>query len=461
LQQFFRIHGGIPLNGTVHISGSKNASLPILAATLAIPGSTCIRNLPELADIDTMLALLCSVGAQIVCPKQLGLQDHSPASQACIQPPQAPPNPADPQLVSRMRAGICLLGPLVARYGKAAIPLPGGCRIGPRPIDLHLRGLTALGADIRISDGFVHASAPKLRGADINLAGPAGPTVTGTCNILTAATLAKGTTRILNAAQEPEVVELAAFLSSAGARIYFPQPGTIEVHGVPVLNPVQHTITPDRIEAATFAIAAAITRGHVLIRHTPTTRLHAFIEWLKKTGTQLETTPTDHAHTPGDDQSLLVTHSGHIQSASFVAQPYPGIPTDLQAQMTSLLTLADGHSSVSDCVFPERFQHIPELLKFGANISHHSSTALISGVKRLQGAIVHATDLRASAALVLAALAAHGTSEIHAIQHLDRGYQQIEFKLRQLGARIERITPVQPSFTASARFTQAQADPIG
>lgn len=440
MQQFFRIHGGIPLRGTVHISGSKNASLPILAATLAIPGCTCIGNLPELADIQTMLALLRSVGAQITssrppCPTELG----SSSAQVFIQPPQDVPNPADPQLVSRMCAGICLLGPLVARFGSITIPLPGGCRIGPRPIDLHLQGLTALGADIRISDGFVHATASRLHGADINLSGPAGPTVTGTCNILTAATLATGTTRILNAAQEPEVSELASFLANAGARIHFPQPGVIEIHGVSALHPAQHTVTPDRIEAATFAIAAAITGGHVLIRQYPTTKLHAFTEWLSRTGAHLTATPADHALAPESDVTLLVTRSGQIRPANVIARPYPGIPTDLQAQMTALLTLADGPGSVSDIVFPERFLHVPELRKFGANITQQSNTALFSGVSQLYAANVRATDLRAGTALVLAALAAEGTSEIHDIQHLDRGYQRLETKLQQLGARIARI----------------------
>ncbi|MEY2726108.1 MAG: UDP-N-acetylglucosamine 1-carboxyvinyltransferase MurA [Planctomycetota bacterium] len=440
MQQFFQIHGGVPLSGTVHISGSKNASLPILAASLAIPGCSCIGNLPELADIQTMLALLSSVGAQITCSGQPSHPDLSPSTQVAIQPPQDPPGAADPLLVSRMRAGICLLGPLVARYGQAVIPLPGGCRIGPRPIDLHLTGLTALGADIHIADGFVHAVASKLHGTTINLAGPAGPTVTGTCNILTAATLATGTTRILNAAQEPEVAELATFLTSAGAHIHFPQPGTIEVHGVTALKPTQHTIRPDRIEAATFAIAAAITRGRVSIRQAPTTQMLSFIQWLHRTGVNLSQVPALDAGPPDDHHTLYVTHSGAIHPADVIAQPYPGIPTDLQAQMTALLALADGHSCVSDIVFPERFQHIPELLKFGANISRHSNSALICGVSQLKGAQVRATDLRASATLVIAALAAHGTSEIHDIHHLDRGYQRLEHKLRQLGAQIERIS---------------------
>lgn len=438
MQQLFRIHGGTPLSGSVLISGSKNASLPILAATLAIPGRSCIHNLPELVDIQTMLDLLRSVGAQIEPSHPRNPHTPNTPDKVCIQPPPSTPKPADPQLVSRMRAGICLLGPLLARYGKATIPLPGGCRIGPRPIDLHLQGLAALGAQLRIADGCVHATAAKLHGANINLAGPAGPTVTGTCNVLTAATLAHGSTRIQNAAQEPEVAELATFLSNAGAKIHFPSPGTIEIHGVPALKPAVHSVIPDRIEAATFAIAAAITRGHITIQNVPTQHLHTFSSWLTATGTQLRIHSENHPpNTP--HHTVEVIGGAVIQPHDVTAQPYPGIPTDLQAQMTALLSLANGPSRVADLVFPERFQHIPELAKLGAHISHQLNSAIIDGVPSLHGGTVHATDLRASAALVLAALAAHGTTEIHQIQHLDRGYQQLEYKLRLLGAQIERL----------------------
>lgn len=429
MQDFFRIHGGTQLAGTVAVSGSKNASLPILAASLAVSGVSVIRNLPALLDVHTMLLLLQSTGAQITAP------DDSPAPLAdiprcvTVHPPAISPTAADASLVRRMRAGICLLGPLLARFGTASIPLPGGCRIGPRPIDLHLRGLAALGADLQITDGWVHARAPQLTAADIDLAGPAGSTVTGTCNVLSAAVLARGTTIIRNAAQEPEVRELARFLTAAGARIGFPQPGLIEIHGVEQLTPTDHTVFPDRIEAATLAIAAAVTRGNIRILNAPVTQLLSFLDWLSSVGAQISYSL----------DGLHVVGNGFLVPQNVTAEPFPGIPTDLQAQMTALLACVYGTSTVTDRVFPERFQHIHELNRLGASIAIDNGTAVIRGVARLHGGTVRATDLRASAALVIAALAARGTTDILEIQHLDRGYEQLEHKLQRLGASIQRL----------------------
>lgn len=433
MQQYFSIQGGAPLTGTVAVSGSKNASLPILAASLAIHGSSIIRNLPALLDVQTMLLLLQSTGAIV---SAVDTSAEYPATiPRCVQvrPPQSGPAPADASLVGRMRAGICLLGPLLARFGTASIPLPGGCRIGPRPIDLHLRGLAALGASLQITDGWVHAHADRLAAADLDLRGPAGPTVTGTCNVLSAAVLARGTTLIRNAAQEPEVCELARFLNAAGAQIEFPEPGLIEVRGVDQLTACEHTVFPDRIEAATLAIAAAATQGNILIPNAPVAQLHAFLEWLSNAGAGISQTPA----------GLRIVGAATILPGDVTAQPFPGIPTDLQAQMTALLAIAQGTSRVTDLVFPERFQHIHELNRLGASILQDHGAAVVHGVPRLHGGTVRATDLRASAALVIAALAAHGTTRILEIQHLDRGYEQLETRLQQLGASIQRqqLTP--------------------
>jgi UDP-N-acetylglucosamine 1-carboxyvinyltransferase len=428
LQHYFCIHGGTPLAGTVTVSGSKNASLPILAASLAIDGCSIIRNLPALLDVRTMLLLLQSTGGQILQP------DDSSSQPSCIPrcvrvlPPTSAPAPANESLVRRMRAGICLLGPLLAKFGAATIPLPGGCRIGPRPIDLHLRGLAALGANLHVTDGWVHAHADRLNATDLDLAGPAGPTVTGTCNVLSAAVLAHGTTIIRNAAQEPEVSELARFLNAAGARIEFPEPGILEIHGVEQLTAPDHTVFPDRIEAATLAIAAAATHGDIRISNAPVDHLQAFLEWISDVG----------VHISHSAEGLRIECPGPIRPKNVTAEPYPGIPTDLQAQMTALLSIAPGTSTVTDRVFPERFQHIHELNRLGGSIACENGTASIHGVSRLHGGTVRATDLRASAALVIAALAAHGTTEIHEIQHLDRGYEQMDIKLQQLGASIQR-----------------------
>lgn len=400
--------------------GSKNATLPVLASALAVSGAVELQNVPRLHDVDTMLELLVSLGMQAT---------QTAADIWILQPPEQMSLHADYRLVSRMRAGICVLGPLLSRFGGAVVALPGGCRIGHRPVDLHLRGLAALGAEIEIREGYIHArAAGGLRGAELKLSGPAGPTVTGTCNLLVACSLARGRSILHGAAREPEVEELARFLAAAGAQISGAGTSTIEISGVDELRPVCHRLPADRIEAATLAIAALITGGKVTIQHAPVQHMQSVLNLLSDCGGQLSQT----------DTGLQVCSADRLNSTSIVTQPYPGIPTDLQAQLMALMCLAEGTSHVTETIFPERFQHVPELIRLGAQIQRHGSTAIVDGVPELSGAPLLATDLRASAALVLAGLAARGTTEVHRISHLDRGYQQFDLKLRSLGARIDR-----------------------
>lgn len=455
----FVIEGGKPLRGAVTIGGAKNAALPILAATLATDADITLANIPDLADVATMRKLLTSLGSSI---EQTGDVVH-------ISPP------ADPSLVTahydlvrRMRAGICVLGPLLARRGAACVSLPGGCNIGHRPIDLHLRGLEALGANIQVIQGYVVARASRLRGARIDLNGPNGPTVTGTCNILSAAVLAKGTTIIEHAALEPEVVDLADFLNTIGANIHGQGTSTIVIDGVESLHGGHYRIIPDRIEAGTWLMAGALCGSRIELmglgsqevrvaspsppqrtsaiqeqvtsggegrgegpQHSPLSQtLSAVIDWLRAIGVTIE-----HA---GD--SLIVSRCDRLRSVDFEATPYPGLPTDLQAQAMTLLCLADGTADVVDTVFPERFMHASELCRMGADITRHTSGARVRGVDRLHGTNVMASDLRASAALVLAGLAAEGTTIIRRIYHLDRGYADLHGKLMALGAQVARIS---------------------
>jgi UDP-N-acetylglucosamine 1-carboxyvinyltransferase len=421
MSERLEIHGGQPLDGTVTISGSKNATLPAMAAALALPGGLLLSGVPDLLDVHTMRQLLTSMGTTITAP-------HS--GQLFLQAPDTL-NPNAPwELVSRMRASVCVLGPLLSRFRHARVALPGGCNIGHRPIDLHLRGLAALGADISISEGCVSARCSKLIGTTIDLAGPAGPTVTGTCNILIAATLAKGHTIIRNAAREPEVQDLATLLNAAGARISYAGHGTIEIHGVDSLGSATHTVSPDRIEAGTFAVAALLTNGRLTLQHAPTHALTDFLELLQQVGARLTLLPN----------ALIVQRDGPLRPAHAIAQPYPGIPTDLQAQLMALFACTPGESRITDLVFPERFRHAAELIRLGADIHVVGNQARIRGVSRLSGAPLTATDLRASAALVLAGLAASGTTILHRIHHLDRGYQHFDEKLRAVGGRVRRLS---------------------
>jgi UDP-N-acetylglucosamine 1-carboxyvinyltransferase len=416
----FVVEGGRPLSGVVRVGGSKNATLPIMAASLMIDGVVQLSGIPKLVDILTMKRLLSSMNVEV----------QSQASGALTLRRSDVRNAVAPyELVRQMRASVCVLGPLLARTGSACVSLPGGCNIGHRPIDLHLRGLAALGAEVRLERGYIHVRARQLTAATVDLAGPHGSTVTGTCNLMMAACLARGTTRLQCAAREPEVVELATFLNKAGGRVHGAGTGTIEVEGVQQLTGVSHTVAADRIEAATIAAASAITNGDVLIENAPTDSMTSVIETLSAMGVQLSS----------DERGLHVSAGGGLRPCNFSAIPFPGIPTDVQAQLMALLAVADGTSHVRDTVFPDRFMHAAELNRLGADITVGIGNAVVRGVKRLSGSPVMASDLRASAALVVAALAAEGRTEIRRVYHLDRGYEAFETRLNQLGATVHRM----------------------
>lgn len=416
----FHIIGGVPLHGTVRAGGSKNAALPMMAASILADSPMLLEGVPQLTDVRIMSLLLSDLGMAI-----------SSTADGCLQLETAGPQSVRARygLLHRMRAGFCVLGPLLARRGRAVVPLPGGCNIGDRPVDIHLRGLAALGADLRLDRGYIVATARQLRGATIDLHGPLGPTVTGTANVLCAAVLAQGRTIIQHAACEPEVVDLGHCLIAMGARIDGLGTSTLEITGVDRLHGTRYRVIPDRIEAATLLLAAAITGGSATITGVAPDHLVTVLDKLRQSGAKIEIGPN----------IVSITANGRPRPVDIAAEPYPGVPTDLQAQWTALMALADGQSTVEDRVFPTRFRHIAELNRLGARIECHSPQARITGVGHLSGASVTASDLRASAALILAGLAAHGTTTVHAIGHLDRGYERLDHKLAQLGAQIERV----------------------
>lgn len=414
----FILHGGTPLRGTVRVSGSKNAALPMMAASLVASGPLRLLHTPDLADVRTLAALLETLGVE-------SQREGHALKLECVDERSCR---ADYDLVRRMRASICVLGPLLAKRRQAIVSLPGGCNIGHRPIDLHLKGLRALGADIQIENGYVIASASRLRGAMIHLGGDQGSTVTGTCNVMTAACLASGTTVIDAVACEPEVVDLGRLLIAMGAKIEGLGTSQLIIDGVEELSGAEHTVIPDRIEAATLMIAAAITGGDVTIQNVVLEQMTAVVDLLREVGVSIESRP----------DGCRVSVPNGLRPVACHALPFPGFPTDVQAQLTALLCLVPGQSRVTDQVFPSRFMHVSELLRMGANIRRDGDSAVITGVAQLSGANVMASDLRASAALVLAALAAPSQSTIHRIYHLDRGYEQLEIKLQQLGARVRR-----------------------
>lgn len=405
------------MHGEVVISGAKNAALPIMAAALLTPEPSVIRRVPDLSDIQFMAQILTSLGAKVSF-EQDALRIESPKLQGV----------GDYDLIRKMRGSICILGPLVARLHRAAVSLPGGCVIGNRPIDLHLKGLAKLGARITISGGYVRAHAPRLVGTEIFLGGRLGPTVLGTANLLMAATLAEGVTVIESAACEPEIVDLAAFLTAMGARIQGAGSPTITVAGVPELHGAEHEVIPDRIEAATYAIAAAATKGEVTLLGCRPDHLSAVLDKLREAGVKVERRET----------ALLVKRGGRLRPVDVTTQPYAGFPTDVQAQMTVLMTLTPGISVITERIFESRFMHVSELARLGADVAIEGSSAIVRGGRPLSGAPVMASDLRASAALVIAGLVAKGTTQVKRIYHLDRGYEKIDDKLRKLGARIER-----------------------
>jgi len=412
----FIIEGGKRLEGRVRISGSKNAALPVLVSSLLADGWSTYRNIPDLADIRTIKRLLANHGAQME-----GQGETLRINGGNISNCEAPYD-----LVRTMRASVLVLGPLVARTGKARVSLPGGCAIGARLINLHLKALEAMGAEIDLREGYVEAKAKRLKGAriyfDIS-------TVGGTENILMAAALAKGTTRLENAAKEPEVVNLADTLEAMGAKIKGAGTDVITIEGVEGLRPCEVSVIPDRIEAGTFLIAAAVTGGDVVLEGCDTNHLDALILKLRETGITVEPV----------DGGLRVRGAPEIRSADVKTLPYPGFPTDLQAQIMALLAVARGSSVVTETIFENRFMHVAELRRLGADIVVDGHNAVVKGVKRLKGAPVMATDLRASASLVVAGLVAEGKTTLSRVYHIDRGYQTIEKKLTALGASIKRV----------------------
>ncbi len=412
------IKGGIRLSGQVQVSGSKNAVLPILAGTLLASGPVIIRNVPHLHDVTTTMELLGRMGVSLTIGEKMSIE---------VDPTTIENTFAPYELVKTMRASILVLGPLLARYGEAEVSLPGGCAIGARPVDMHLSGLEAMGADIEVDQGYIKAKVGRLKGARIVMDQV---TVTGTENLMMAASLADGTTVIENAAREPEVVDLANFIIAMGGKIENAGTHTITIRGVENLQGCDYSVLPDRIETGTYLVAAAITRGKVRIKYTDPTLLEAVLAKLIEAGAIIET---------GKDWIELDMQGKKPTAVNIRTAPYPGFPTDMQAQWTAFMSLANGNSLVSDTIYFDRFKHVPELVRLGANISVNDNTALVNGVNVLKVAKVMSTDLRASASLLLAGLAARGTTEILRVYHLDRGYQRIEEKLRNLGADIERV----------------------
>jgi len=419
------IQGGRRLKGRIKVSGAKNAALPALAATLLTGGSFTLENIPRLRDIDTFSRLL----------EQLGVKVKGPSSDTPhtiqIDTSRLESHEAPYDLVRTMRASVLVLGPLLARHGMAKVSLPGGCAIGARPIDLHLKGLELMGASLNLKEGYVEARARRLRGAQIYLDIPS---VTGTENLMMAAVLAKGTTVIKNAAKEPEVVALGQMLSAMGARIRGLGTETIYIEGVKALSPVNWEIIPDRIEAGTFIMAVGAAGGELAIEDCNPEHLQAVIAKLRATGLKIDSSNT----------SIHVTRKGRLKSVDIKTLPYPGFPTDLQAQIMVLMALAGGLSVITETIFENRFMHVAELRRLGADIKVEGRSAIVRGVKELKGAPVMATDLRASACLVLAGLAAKGITTIFRVYHLDRGYERIEEKLTKVGALIRREKSERP-----------------
>jgi UDP-N-acetylglucosamine 1-carboxyvinyltransferase len=412
------IKGGVPLHGEVQISGAKNAVLPILAATLLTPEKCVIHRVPDLSDVGFMGKILASLGAEVKID----------GSTVMVRAAKIKPH-GDYELIRKMRGSICILGPLLGRLGKAQVSLPGGCVIGTRPIDLHLKGMRDLGAKITIEKGYVIAKAPKLVGMDLFLGGRAGPTVLGTANVMMAAALADGVTIIESAACEPEVTDLANFLSAMGAKICGAGSPTITITGVKELHGAEHEVIPDRIEAATFAIAAAATNGEVRIKGARADHMHAVLDKLREAGVKVERSGPD----------LIVKRGGRLKPVDITTLPYAGFPTDCQAQIMALMALTPGISIITERIFESRFMHVPEMARLGADISIEGPSAIVKGGQPLSGAPIMASDLRASAALVIAGMTARGSTQVNRIYHLDRGYEKIDAKLKNLGARIERV----------------------
>lgn len=412
-----RVRGKRQLHGTIPVGGAKNAALPILCATLLSDGASHLKNVPGLRDIHTTAELLGVLGRKTSV--QIPSVTVGPSSGAFVEAPY--------ELVRQMRASVLVLGPLVARHGKARVSLPGGCAIGARPVDQHLKGLEALGATIRVEHGYIEATAPRLRGAEIvfDL-----PTVTGTENIMMAAALAKGRSTLVNCAREPEVEELGRVLNKMGAKVDGAGTSVIHITGADELAPFEHAVIADRIEAGTFMVAVGLAGGDVLLEHAPIDDLEPVIVKLRKAGLNIER----------EGDGARIERTGPILGVDVTTAPHPGFPTDMQAQFMALMTIASGRSVLTETIFENRFMHVPELSRMGARIETRHNTAFVDGVKSLSGASVMATDLRASASLVIAGLVAEGETIVRRVYHLDRGYESIEKKLGRVGADIERIT---------------------
>ncbi|MGI8740928.1 MAG: UDP-N-acetylglucosamine 1-carboxyvinyltransferase [Gammaproteobacteria bacterium] len=412
------ITGGRPLRGEIRISGAKNAVLPILAATLLADGTMRIGNVPHLHDVTTTMELLGRMGVSLMLDERMLIEVDASTIHAFVAPYE---------LVKTMRASILVLGPLLARYGRAQVSLPGGCAIGSRPVNLHLRGLTAMGAEIEVAGGYIKARASRLKGAKLVMDGV---TVTGTENLMMAATLARGTSVIENAAREPEVVDLANCLNTMGAQVGGAGTDTITIQGVESLRGCEYNVLADRIETGTFLVAAAITGGAVRLKQTSPAILDTVLRKLEQAGAEINT---------GADWIELDMHGQRPRALDIHTAPYPAFPTDMQAQFTALNAIARGGGRVTETVFENRFMHVQEMQRMGANIRVEGNTAITRGVARLTAAPVMATDLRASASLILAGLVAHGETVVDRIYHIDRGYECIEEKLAALGANIRRV----------------------
>jgi len=416
----FLINGGPRLRGSVTIGGSKNSALPIMAASILCEGETILRGVPHLADVESMVMLLGKLGVAVTRDPDGTMHLRVEDEMNCH---------AEYDLVRKMRASVCVMGPLLAKRRKALISMPGGCAIGDRPIDLHLMGMENLGAEVELQAGDVLIRAKRLVGAEMFLGGAFGSTATGTANVMMAAVLAKGRTVIESAACEPEVTDLVDFLNDCGARISGAGTPRIVIDGVDALHGCEHTVIPDRVEAGTFMIAAAISNGEVVLENGRLEHLLAVVDRLRHVGVNIEK----------DDGKVIISSSRRLEPITVTTQPFPGFPTDLQAQLMSLLTLADGNSIITEKIFPDRFMHVAELSRMGARLRKEGATVIVQGVKRLIGAPVMASDLRASAALVLAGLIARGQTRVNRVYHIDRGYEKIEAKLAALGADIQRV----------------------
>ena len=412
------IQGGTRLDGDIRISGAKNAVLPILAATLLADGPTIVENVPHLHDVTTTVELLGCMGVTVIIDEKLSIEVDSNTIENYTAPYH---------LVKTMRSSILVLGPLLARFGEAEVSLPGGCAIGSRPVNLHIKGLQDMGADIDVKNGYIHARAKRLKGARLVMDLV---TVTGTENLMMAAVLAEGVTVIENAAREPEVIDLANFLIAMGAKIEGAGTDTITIEGVEKLNGTRYRVLPDRIETGTYLVAAAITGGKVKVKDTNPYLLDSVLEKLREAGAEL---------TIGEDWIELDMKGKRPKPVNIRTAPYPGFPTDMQAQFAALNTIAEGTSTLVETVFENRFMHVQELQRMGADIEVEGNTAIIRGVEKLTAAPIMATDLRASASLIMAGLIAEGETEVQRIYHIDRGYEIIEEKLALLGANIRRI----------------------